>query len=60
MQTADQFDTLYHRLAAAWDAHQGLRATDPPVTELAASAARLYQAKLAMWDWHRANTPRSR
>lgn len=55
MTVTDTLDVLYSDLATTWDPHQRLRLTDAPLTDLAASSARLYQARIAMWDWQRNN-----
>jgi hypothetical protein len=56
MATEDTFDTLYTQLVTAWDAHHRLKEHDAAFSLLADSSARLYQARMAMWDWRRATT----
>ena len=51
MSPDQRFDALYHRLASAWEAHEMLRRGHPSLTALAESSSRLYQARMAMWDW---------
>lgn len=51
MLTDNTFDALYDQLASSWDTHQRLRGAHAPLPTLADSSSRLYQARLAMWDW---------
>lgn len=53
MIPTDTFDTVYHQLAQAWDAHQALRRHGAAMPHLTESATRLHNARLAMWDWHK-------
>lgn len=57
MHASKRFDVLYHQLAHAWEAHETLRRSQASLAELAESAIRLQQARLAMRDWRSGNTP---
>jgi hypothetical protein len=57
--TTRDFDTLYNQLADAWETHERLRRSHASLTMLADSSARLYQARMAMWDWHRTDSSRN-
>jgi hypothetical protein len=50
------FDSLYHQLAPARDAHRSLRMDHPSLTALAESSLRLERGRLAMWDWNARHT----
>lgn len=52
MHVVKTFDTLYHQLSHAWNAHQALRRSHASLPELADSYRRLDEARLAMRDWH--------
>lgn len=56
MHASKRFDALYHQLAHAWEVHQSLRRSQASIAELAESAIRLQQARLAMRDWRTGNT----
>lgn len=56
---ADTFDILYRQLAHDWETHQALRRGHAPLTTLAESSARLYQARMEMWDWRSDHTTRT-
>lgn len=51
MLADNTFDALYNQLASNWKTHQWLRDSHASIPTLADSSARLYQARLAMWDW---------
>lgn len=59
MTTGPEFDSLYHQLARAWEAHQQLCLSHAPFSRLAESSSHLQQTRLAMWDWHQANRVRT-
>ena len=52
MHTSNRFDSLYHQLARAWEAHHSLKSADAAIPDLAGSSLRLDQARLAVWEWH--------
>lgn len=52
MASSETFDSLYDELASSREAHRLLRTAHPSITALAESTTRLYQARMAMWDWH--------
>ncbi|HZD23092.1 MAG TPA: hypothetical protein VE569_06775 [Acidimicrobiia bacterium] len=52
MITSDTYDRLFQQLASAWETHQRLRMAGASVADLAESSKRLYNARMAMWDWH--------
>lgn len=56
MDASEGFESLYHQLAHAWEAHQSLRRSQAVVGELAESSFRLHEARLAMWNWRCFNT----
>jgi hypothetical protein len=60
MHTSNRFDSLYHQLARAWEAHQSLKRTDATIPDLARSSHRLDQARLAVWEWHGCERPEAR
>lgn len=56
MHKSKTFDSLYHQLAQAWEAHQKNRRSHASASELGGSSLRLNEARLAMWDWHIRNS----
>lgn len=58
MFTDHTFDVIHNQLASAWETHRRSRDAHAPGASLADSSARLYQTRLAMWDWQRATSAR--
>ena len=48
-----EFDSLYRELTQEWASHQALKASNAPLSQLAASNARLFKIRMAMGSWHR-------